>query len=308
MNIQVKQRLIGGLVLVAIVAFGLPFFLHRSQPTSQNSNNDSSNTTSPQVELALPNTPATTPASSDTTSMNASSPTVSVDAPAPVANSPEPSSPVASQTMTPAPASDTAVSQMSSVAPASTVEPSSVVAANPANSSAIPAPANNSVSTAQSQALPLPTQQTQSASDSNAIQQNKVNTESQNQTQQQQAQQQDGQPQAIQAPMPTAQTQRPSVESTPVKAERAAQHSIHSTNKGWLLQVAALSDPEHARLLLKKMEAKGIHAYTQKEKRPSGRTLIRVLVGPEAQLDQAQLLQHKINKEFNLRSVIRRET
>lgn len=71
----------------------------------------------------------------------------------------------------------------------------------------------------------------------------------------------------------------------------------------WVVQLGAFSNKSNAKLLQQQLQGHGFNAYTQKVKTSRGQ-LVKVLVGPETQRQKAVAVQTKLNKSFNLKGVL----
>jgi DedD protein len=90
-------------------------------------------------------------------------------------------------------------------------------------------------------------------------------------------------------------------QSKPKPAE-AAPTPVPKGRGSWVVQVAALSTPEAAQQLEKKLRAKGHSAFIQKLE-GTNRTLWRVRVGPEVDRDRAKAAAEEIKRQTGLPDV-----
>lgn len=71
----------------------------------------------------------------------------------------------------------------------------------------------------------------------------------------------------------------------------------------WVVQLGSFDNPEHAKLLTKKLRDKGFKAFTREMKTLKG-TMTKVLVGPEIKRAKADALQVAINQAMKLKGIV----
>jgi len=86
------------------------------------------------------------------------------------------------------------------------------------------------------------------------------------------------------------------------KPGESAPNPVPKGRGSWVVQVAALSTPEAAQQLEKKLRAKGYSAFVQKLE-GTNRTLWRVRVGPEVDRDRAKAAADEIKRQTGLPDV-----
>jgi DedD protein len=91
-------------------------------------------------------------------------------------------------------------------------------------------------------------------------------------------------------------------EQPKAKPGEAAPSPVPKGRGSWVVQVAALSTPEAAQQLEKKLRAKGYSAFVQKLE-GTNRTLWRVRVGPEVDRDRAKAAADEIKRQTGLPDV-----
>jgi cell division septation protein DedD len=309
MNPQLKQRLIGGAVLLAILVFAIPFLLHRPQPTAQNPAGVSANN-QPQVELQLPQTAAATtnPAAPTAPAPESVAPQVASSAPAsaPIAAVPANTSQPAETSTPTTPASTPTVSSATPSTAQESSSPQSAVAApqesaavkqeetaptNSASSDAASSPAatvvdsdnNTSTNTSASETAPSQNNVEEAATTAKAITtENTAPTKDQDQT--------------------VANSEKPVMAA----AAKPKINAPISSPLPYYLQVAAFSNISSANALVKRLASKGISAFAQTNAGAAGHTLTRVFAGPETQIAVIKKRQRQLKKEFGFNSVIRR--
>ena len=79
-----------------------------------------------------------------------------------------------------------------------------------------------------------------------------------------------------------------------------------STEKGWLVQVGAFSQPDNARRLHEKLRQKGYNAILDPPNPEKGKT-VRVEVGPYKDAAAAKTAQARIQSEFGIKGVVRKQ-
>lgn len=72
----------------------------------------------------------------------------------------------------------------------------------------------------------------------------------------------------------------------------------------WVVVLGSFKQASHATSLVKRLQAKGLPAYTQMSHR--GNTLTRVLVGPNLKKADAKRLQASLQHQFHLSGLIRK--
>lgn len=73
--------------------------------------------------------------------------------------------------------------------------------------------------------------------------------------------------------------------------------------EAWVVQLASLSREANALALQKRVRTFGLHAFTVRSD-IDGKTLYRVLVGPELLRSNAEIQQQKLRDEFNLNGLV----
>jgi len=102
---------------------------------------------------------------------------------------------------------------------------------------------------------------------------------------------------------------KPAPESKPVpetKTATAPAKPAASAQKGWLVQVGAFSQPDNARRLYEKLRQKGYSAILDPPNPQKGKT-VRVEVGPYKDADAAKVAQARIQREFGIKGVVRKQ-
>jgi len=119
-------------------------------------------------------------------------------------------------------------------------------------------------------------------------------------------------PAAVNAPaMPESRQPetKPAPEPKPVgesKKSTAATKLAASAERGWLVQVGAFSQLENARRLHAKLSQKGYTAILDPPNPEKGKT-VRVEVGPYKDADAAKAAQARIQSEFGIKGVVRKQ-
>ena len=90
------------------------------------------------------------------------------------------------------------------------------------------------------------------------------------------------------------------------KKSTAAAKPAASIEKGWLVQVGAFSQLENARRLHEKLSQKGYTAILDPPNPQKGKT-VRVEVGPYKDADAAKAAQARIQSEFGIKGVVRKQ-
>ncbi len=78
-----------------------------------------------------------------------------------------------------------------------------------------------------------------------------------------------------------------------------------SMPKAWVVQIASFSDRSNATRLMKKLRAKGFDTYIRTGALKTGKSVSRVYVGPEIQRVKIKRIQRKLKREFKLNGIIR---
>jgi len=94
----------------------------------------------------------------------------------------------------------------------------------------------------------------------------------------------------------------PVTDQPKAKQVESAPNPVPKGRGSWVVQVAALSTPEAAQQLEKKLRAKGYSAFVQKLE-GTNRTLWRVRVGPEVDRDRAKAAAEEIKRQTGLPDV-----
>lgn len=76
-----------------------------------------------------------------------------------------------------------------------------------------------------------------------------------------------------------------------------------SPGTAWVLQVADFKQSLDANLLIQSLRQKGFRAYTRQIMLPRG-LVTRVFVGPEIKSEQIKILETRLSKEMQLKSVV----
>jgi DedD protein len=119
-------------------------------------------------------------------------------------------------------------------------------------------------------------------------------------------------PAAVKAPATPESRQpeaKPAPEPKPVgesKKSTAATKLAASVERGWLVQVGAFSQLENARRLHAKLSQKGYTAILDPPNPQKGKT-VRVEVGPYKDADAAKAAQARIQSEFGIKGVVRKQ-
>ncbi len=71
----------------------------------------------------------------------------------------------------------------------------------------------------------------------------------------------------------------------------------------WTVRLGSFANVANVKTLVGQLHAKGFKAYTQPVKTPSG-TLIRVSIGPEVKLEKANIIKQRLAKEMNIKSQV----
>lgn len=96
----------------------------------------------------------------------------------------------------------------------------------------------------------------------------------------------------------------------PVKKKVTAKKIATKTaakGKNWVIQLGAFGEKANAVKLEKRVRAKGFHSYTRTQKSTAGKSITRVYVGPEAQRVRADQLRWRIQKLVRVKGVVVRE-
>jgi dihydrofolate synthase/folylpolyglutamate synthase len=107
-------------------------------------------------------------------------------------------------------------------------------------------------------------------------------------------------PEAKPAPEP-----KPAAEAKTAKAAAPARTTT-SAEKGWLVQVGAFSQPDNAKRLHEKLRQKGYAAILDPPNPEKGKT-VRVEVGPYKDAAAARTAQARIQSEFGIKGVVRKQ-
>lgn len=94
------------------------------------------------------------------------------------------------------------------------------------------------------------------------------------------------------------------VQVAATEAKTAKSTSAAIAGKAWLVQLGSFSNAANAESLQKKLRGQGYNAYLQKSKVSKNGQMMKVLVGPETQRAKAELVLNKINKELRLKGFI----
>lgn len=84
---------------------------------------------------------------------------------------------------------------------------------------------------------------------------------------------------------------------------KAKSNKTGAAPTAWIVQMGSFSDKINAENLVKRLQAKGFAAYIQTNKTTQG-GLIRVLVGPQLRRSDASKVQIKIQQELNLQGMV----
>lgn len=274
MSPQIKQRLIGGLILLAIIVFSIPFLLHHSQPTAQDPSGNVSDKADPQVELKLPPSQEPQTANSASSASNVSASQTS----APLQNSDQPLQMPPETIITPAPTSKTVN--------ATNLEDQTHVL-TPASSPSSSASAPKNVVSQNEMVTPTATPPTPAPTPAAAVQNQKVT------------------PRVPIASEDTTDATKIAV-SKPVIHKPVVVAKVHpSTAHGYFLQVGAFTNQGRANAVVHRLKSKGMHAFILKGKATHGHlNLARVYVGPEAKLPEIKRLRWLLKKNFNFKGIV----
>lgn len=290
MESKTKQRIVGGLVLVAVFAIFLPLLFHRPNPTvnfAQNSEAPSA-PNKPQIQFDMPVKESTddvnanktnTPAAATTTAESAA-PVTQVDANKP-ADAPVVNNAIASPSSN---ATEPVHPNVVATTAETTNEPKTVEApVNPTNTlSAKTPPIDKPTSPTTQSTLPPASAQPAAVMPSSASTQSEDNS---------------NMLAVANAPKPLLKAPA-SVVAKPVKAKTP-------TTGQWVLQVGSFSNPSNVATLLKKLKTKQLAVHIKKQTL-KGHQMTRVYIGPFSAHDQAVNLQVQLKKELHLNTVIQK--
>ncbi len=314
MEAKIKQRVIGGLVLVAVVAIFLPLLFHHAHPSMNLAlSTDVPNAPNqPQVQLQLPADPHADNSSENSTTTSAqnsmdsdtattiSAQTVQTAAekmpkvtqkilntqPAPtVAAQPAANSPAAATaTSTPATANANGATPAASTnaAPSSASTPAAPASAATPDASAPQSPASAATSSTLDNTSPAP------AATPNAAAKPDTSTT----------------PPPSMAPQPAAEpmaTNNEKAVKTVVIHTPQRKKSAKIASSNLILQIASFANPDNATRLVQQLRAKGIDAHINKQ--TAG--ISRVYVGPLNNRAMAVQLQQKLKQQWHLTGVIK---
>jgi len=99
------------------------------------------------------------------------------------------------------------------------------------------------------------------------------------------------------APTPVAHKTTVAKKTTP-----AANKLPHAS--AWVVQLGSFGDTQRAKLLVKQLRAQGYKAYTRQTKTSKGTAMTRVFVGPEVKRAKAEAIQAKLNKDVKTKGVV----
>ncbi len=305
MQNHVKHRIIGGLVLLAIIAIFLPFLFHSSQPSTplKLSTQIPDQPDAPQVPLQLPENAA--PAAATPTAASAPAPaivTAQSDAVARQAKQAAPSIPIVIQPPAAKPQ------------PTQTIKP---LTSQPSVTKTSPAkPTQQSAAHAlQMQKLKEAQAAIEKIKAARIAAQHKLAAEKKRLAEQQVAQahlakQQLLHQQAVRAQKRRAASQKlakkPAKKLPQTASARVKTAGSVAVPTAWVVQLGSFSNSTNAKRLIKKLRARGFDAYTRQTQSVSGVHLTKVFVGPEIHKAHAARLQKRLAGEFHLRGVIRR--
>jgi cell division septation protein DedD len=89
-----------------------------------------------------------------------------------------------------------------------------------------------------------------------------------------------------------------------VAKNEASKTNKKKSGRGWLIQLGSFGTKSNADKLIKQLEAKGYHVYSIASKNSQGKEITKVVVGPESDRSSAESLAAKINKVVHINGVI----
>lgn len=94
----------------------------------------------------------------------------------------------------------------------------------------------------------------------------------------------------------------PATKKTAITAAKTTDLKTHK-GSAWVVQLGSFDKVEHAKNLVKELRSKGFKAFTREAKTSKG-TMTKVLVGPEVKREKALALEEKINKEMKIKGIL----
>ncbi|MBS0358531.1 MAG: SPOR domain-containing protein [Proteobacteria bacterium] len=293
MDEKMKQRIIGGAVLVALAAIFIPFMLHDKQPGMKVSKAEFQVPPPPAqpevAQLTQPSNPTTA-----STDQKASDATLA-SAPSTETNTNQTSTSTDSQSveLTP-PAQATGASADSQMPSFETEggapEASAAGTTNPAGAS------QAQTTTAAGTASPSASLSTEAAAQTAM---NEASAPTPANTQNSAA--------ATPSAKATEANTQKAAASKPAKAQaksNKAKVSSAGNQKGWVIQLGTFSQANNAKTLQKKLSAKGYPVFAETSKTAKGTTVTRLYVGPKNSRDEAMKMQNQLQKVAKVKGVV----
>ena len=297
MEIKLRQRLIGGIVLAALAVIFLPLLLKNSAPTQKQVTLDAPIPAAP-PKPALQQTVMLMPG--DDKEKQATNSASTTTQPQPVQNTAEQPNSTQTQTLTKNSPTQIAFGD------------------EPISKSAKAATTNSVVSTAQSQAaktatsdatstifsdsddvVETPAKKTLPATKNSSVKQNATTVHHRSNHNEETLSATKTKKLVVNNDSSVATTASKKTANTPVKITDVKAHK----GSAWVVQLGSFDKAEHAKNLVKELRAKGFKAFTLEVKSSKG-TLTKVLVGPEVKREKALTLQEKINKEMKIKGIL----
>ncbi len=300
MDLRLKKRIVGGLILLAAALIIIPLFFSHSVPSSElQLSADIPPRPAKPDNLALPIPPkeATVPGSASSSKAiatnYANNPSSSI-----VFEQLPPSSPYNNNNARPTPT-------ISAPAPTSSAAPVSVVAPLAANNKNIPQKTTVPVNTGAVTSAPTtvkPAEAAPSPLDIAELEQNTTGLSTSTST----SKVVSASPSASTTSQSSATAHKKPVKTPSLQTNKTAvdkTKNVAPNPESWAVQLGSFSDKLNAENLTKKLQAEGFSAYTHTSKTSHG-DLIRVLVGPELRRTDAENLLTKLQKQLNLQGMI----
>lgn len=267
MDISLKKRVVGILLLLGLGLIIVPLFLGRSAPPD---------------EMQLSGSIPKAPAKPHTLSLGIPDAEETTPAPANAKLQPDQSTPASRLVFeqiqsTPSNARQNTTTSVSTTPAANTPQPpavSSKPAAAQANKPIAPATSQVSISTTKV----------------SATSPNLATTPTATTTSQQ--------------PSVASSTTSPVKSTAAVKNQPKAMSKSSATPVAWVVQLGSFADKINAENLMKKLQTNGFAAYSHIIKSPQGGTLVKVVAGPYLQRNEATNAQLKIQQTFNLKGIV----
>lgn len=296
MELKLRQRVIGGVVLAALAVIFLPLLFKSSGPKHKQVT----------MQASIPQSPAK-PSSQDVMTMQGSELNQQGAQQAVDSRTATSMAPISQMTEVEAPAPNAKPVAQNNPQPTNIQEtPNQLAFGNKPLTQKPAATTSTTDASAQTQAAKqtnlASNNPKQSAADNEVILTSPIESDKGLVDDQSQHQHANNKPAVVKAAHTTKHAPATHKAATSKKAASAANKLPPAS--AWVVQLGSFGDTQRAKLLVKQLRAQGYKAYTRQTKTSKGTAMTRVFVGPEAKRAKAEALQAKLNKDVKTKGVV----